>query len=75
MQALVQQISGDFNTLLTQGATLCDPNVLDGASAADFRGNLWPGMQTDIRNMQEGLPALAQALNRLINDIMTAGGG
>ena len=75
MQQLVQQIADDFNTLLSNGQTLCDPNVLDGVSATDFRSNIWPGMETDIRNMQEGLPALTQALNRLINDIMQAGGG
>ncbi len=77
VQRLKTIVNGDLlNTirdLERQGDTLADANQWDGTLANQFRGT-WPGNKTTINNMRTDLEKLQQDVDRITQNIMTAGG-
>ena len=60
--------------LESQGRTLCDPNVWDGQTAADFRGNVWPSTSAALDKTVQALDELRLTVQRVNQNIMSAGG-
>lgn len=60
--------------LEAQGQVLCDPNVWDGQTAADFRANVWPSTRSTLDRTVQALDELRLAVQRVNQNIMTAGG-
>ena len=60
--------------LEAQGQTLCDPNVWDGHTAADFRANVWPSTRAALDKTVQALDQLRVAVQRVNQNIMSAGG-
>lgn len=77
VQRLKSIVNGDLlNTikdLERQGDTLADPNQWDGSLANQFRST-WPGNKSTINNMRSDLEKLQQDVDRITQNIMTAGG-
>ena len=67
--ALAEQISA----LNSEGQTLSDPNVWDGALAQRFRGE-WPQMNSSLQKAKEAVEQLRQQIQTINQNIMTAGG-
>ncbi|HEY4557480.1 MAG TPA: pyrophosphorylase [Enteractinococcus sp.] len=72
-------INGGFTDQITQldnqGLILSDPNVWDGPLAATFRGSTWPETKAALDNAKEQLEQLRLQLDKISQDIFTAGGG
>jgi uncharacterized protein YukE len=60
--------------LEAQGQALCDPNVWDGQTAADFRANVWPNTRAALDKTVQALDQLRLTVQRVNQNIMTAGG-
>ena len=56
-----------------QGQRLCQPDVWDGALAAQFRG-AWPQTSRSLQTVRTELDELRQRVERINADIMAAGG-
>lgn len=56
-----------------QGDTLADANQWDGSLANQFRST-WPGNKSTLNKMQTDLEQLQQDVDRITQNIMTAGG-
>ena len=75
MQTILSgDLQGQVGQLEAQGQTLCDPNVWDGPFAAQFRGD-WPHMRTALMDSIRALEELRVSVQRVNENIMTAGGG
>lgn len=68
---LVEQI----NRLDQQGKALSDPNVWDGPLAQQFRDQTWPQTKSALDKAHQELDQLREQLQKIAQDIMTAGGG
>ncbi|ORC16504.1 pyrophosphorylase [Rothia nasimurium] len=68
---LTEQISA----LDSQGQLLSDPNNWDGPLAQQFRGSTWPETKTALDKAKTELEELQQQLQKIAQDIFTAGGG
>ncbi len=79
----IQQIQSIVNGGLTeqisaldgQGKVLSDPNVWDGPLAQQFRDQIWPQTKSALDRATRELEDLRQQLQRIAQNIMTAGGG
>ena len=79
----IQQIQSIVNGGLTdqiaaldgQGKVLSDPNVWDGPLAQQFRDQIWPETKSALDRATRELEELRQQLQRIAQNIMTAGGG
>lgn len=54
---------------------LSDPNVWDGPLAETFRNGTWPETKSALDTAKEQLEELRAQLDRISQDIFTAGGG
>lgn len=57
-----------------QGSILKDPNNWDGPLAEQFRSATWPETKTALDRARTELEELQQQLQRIAQDIFTAGG-
>ncbi len=74
MQAIIGGgLTEQVAQLKTQGQVLCDPNVWDGALAAQFRG-AWPQSSATLDRVTNELEELRLRVERVTSDIMLAGG-
>ncbi|MFF8816786.1 MULTISPECIES: pyrophosphorylase [Leucobacter] len=72
-------VGGGFTDQITQldaqGRILSDPNTWDGPLAATFRGSTWPETKTALDKAKQQLEELRTQLDKISQDIFTAGGG
>ncbi|MBP6684494.1 MAG: pyrophosphorylase [Leucobacter sp.] len=72
-------IGGGFTDQITQldaqGRILSDPNTWDGPLAATFRGSTWPETKSALDKAKQELEQLRTQLDKISQDIFTAGGG
>ena len=66
---LIEQIEA----LNREGQTLSQPDVWDGNLAVTFRGT-WPETYTKLRDAQQRLEELRQSIQKINQNIMSAGG-
>jgi uncharacterized protein YukE len=75
MQSLLSGgLADQVNQLDQQGQRLCDPNVWDGALAAEFRGSVWPQCNASLKSTLQALEQLQTRLQQINANIMAAGG-
>lgn len=68
------QLQGAFNQLNQAGNTLADGQHWKGGDANQFQSQIWPVAQKDIKQMQSSLTDLQTQVNKVLGNIMTAGG-
>lgn len=66
-------LTDQITQLDTQGRSLCEPDVWDGALAGQFRAT-WPETSKSLQTMKTELDALRQKVQQINADIMAAGG-
>jgi uncharacterized protein YukE len=66
-------LADQINQLDQQGRQLCQPEVWDGALAAQFR-SAWPETSRSLQTVRTELEDLRQRVERINADIMAAGG-
>ncbi len=79
----IQQVQGIINgglaeqiaQLDAQGKILSDPNVWDGPLAQQFRDQTWPETRSALERAKQELDQLREQLQRISQNIMSAGGG
>src|SRR3954469_21123444 len=79
----IQQVQAIVNGGLTeqiaqldaQGKTLSNPDVWDGPLAQQFRDQIWPETKSALDKAKVELDDLREQLQRISQNIMTAGGG
>ena len=64
-----------ISQLDAQGRVLSDPNIWDGPLAATFRGSTWPETKAALDKAKSELEQLRTQLDKIAQDIFTAGGG
>lgn len=70
-----QQLGPAFTALTKAGGTLADGTHWQGADASTFSGTIWPGAQKDISTMQSNLSDLQTKVDKVLGNIIQAGGG
>ncbi|HEY4376672.1 MAG TPA: hypothetical protein VGM93_05920 [Acidimicrobiales bacterium] len=77
VQTMASIINGDLaeqiRRLDLEGTHLSQPDVWDGALAAQFRGS-WPSTSKALQTVRTELDQLRQRVERINADIMMAGG-
>lgn len=68
-------LTEQINNLNREGATLSLPDVWDGPLAAQFRDVTWPETSAALDKARTELEELQQQLQKIAQDIFTAGGG
>jgi hypothetical protein len=68
------QLQGAFNQLTNAGNTLSDPNHWSGGDASQFQNTIWPQAKSDISKMQSSLTDLQGQVDKVLKNIMAAGG-
>lgn len=68
-------LSDQIRALDAEGKTLSQPDVWDGPLANTFRSSTWPETKSALDKCQQELEDLRQQLDKIANDIFTAGGG
>ncbi|HEV7805723.1 MAG TPA: hypothetical protein VGO80_07895 [Solirubrobacteraceae bacterium] len=58
-----------------EGKTLSDPNVWDGPLAQQFRDQTWPETKSALEKAKQELDELRGQLQKISDNIMSAGGG
>jgi len=71
---LAGQLEQQVQQLEQQGQTLSDPNIWDGRAASEFRGNVWPQAKASLDRTVQTLEELRVAVQKVNQNIMTAGG-
>ncbi|BBH70554.1 hypothetical protein ACTI_72390 [Actinoplanes sp. OR16] len=79
----IQQIQAIINGGLTdqiaqldaQGKMLSNPDVWDGPLAQQFRDQTWPETKSALDKAKQELDQLRDQLQKISQNIMTAGGG
>lgn len=70
-------VTGDLLTTIgdleKQGDILADPNEWDGGLAKQFR-DAWPDNKTTIDNMQQDLKDMQEKIDKILENIRSAGG-
>lgn len=75
VQAIINGGLADQITKLdAQGKILSEPDVWDGPLAQQFRDQIWPETKSALDNAQRELEELRQQLQKISQNIMTAGG-
>lgn len=79
IQQIQSIVNGGFTDQIShldsQGRILSDPNVWDGPLAAQFRGSTWPETKAALDKAKQELEQLQGQLNKISQDIFSAGGG
>lgn len=76
VQAIVNGgLSEQIAKLDAQGRTLSDPDVWDGPLAQQFRDQIWPETKSALDKATQELEDLRQQLQKIAQNIMSAGGG
>jgi uncharacterized protein YukE len=76
VQAIINGgLSDQITRLDAQGKVLSDPNVWDGPLAQQFRDQTWPETKSALDRAHQELDSLREQLQRISQNIMTAGGG
>lgn len=79
IQQVQQIINGGLAEQITkldaQGKTLSNPDVWDGPLAQQFRDQTWPETKSALDKAQQELDQLRDQLQKIAQNIMTAGGG
>ena len=68
-------LTDQISQLDTQGQKLSQPDVWDGPLAAQFRGSTWPETKSALDRAKQELEELRAQLEKIAQNIMTAGGG
>ncbi|MFI0779496.1 hypothetical protein [Streptomyces sp. NPDC021212] len=68
------QLPGLIRQLNSHGQQLSDPSHWDGPLAQKFRGEVWPQASRDLDNMRSSLEQLQQQVQKVLGNIMAAGG-
>jgi hypothetical protein len=68
------ELPNSLKALTDAGRDLADPQHWDGRVAQDFRSNVWPKVQSDLTRMQASLKDLQGQVDKILGDIMKAGG-
>ena len=79
----IQQVQSIVNGGLTeqiskldaQGKILSEPDTWDGPLAQQFRDQIWPETKSALDKARQELEDLRQPLQKISQNIMTAGGG
>ena len=79
----IQQVQSIVNGGLTeqiskldaQGKILSEPDTWDGPLAQQFRDQIWPETKSALDKARQELEDLRQQLQKISQNIMTAGGG
>ncbi len=74
LNVINNQLGPAFSSLTKAGSTLADPMHWEGNDAASFRSQIWPQAQKDIRSMQNALTDLQGKVDKVLGNIMAAGG-
>jgi uncharacterized protein YukE len=82
-KSAIQQVQAIINGGLTeqisrldgQGKILSNPDVWDGPLAQQFRDQTWPETKSALDRAHQELDQLREQLQRISQNIMTAGGG
>ncbi len=75
VQAIINGgLAEQINKLDAQGKILSEPDVWDGPLAQQFRDQIWPETKSALDNAQRELEELRQQLQKISQNIMTAGG-
>lgn len=75
VQAIVNGgLVDEINKLDQQGRTLSNSEVWDGPLAQQFRDQTWPETKTALDRARQELDELRDQLQRISQNIMTAGG-
>ena len=76
VQAIVNGgLADQIGKLDVQGRVLSDPNVWDGPLAQQFRDQIWPETKAALDKAKVELDQLREQLQKIAQNIMTAGGG
>ena len=67
-------LPNSLKALNAAGRDLTDPQHWDGKAAQDFRTNIWPKVQSDLTKMQSSLTDLQGQVDKILANIMKAGG-
>lgn len=74
MHDLIQgELQGTVTKLTHQGQVLSDPNNWDGGLAKQFKGDVWPSVQTALKTMLKELDTLQLAIKTVNENIAKAG--
>ena len=76
VQAIINGgLSDQITRLDQQGKVLSDPDVWDGPLAQQFRDQTWPETKAALDKARQELEQLREQLQRIAQNIMSAGGG
>ncbi|MGH3937225.1 MAG: hypothetical protein ACRDTG_01105 [Pseudonocardiaceae bacterium] len=76
MQAIIDGgLTEQIGKLDAQGKTLSNPDTWDGPLAQQFREQTWPETKSALDRAQQELAQLREQLQKIAQNIMTAGGG
>ena len=79
IRGLISTINGGFSEQITQldnhGRTLSDPNNWDGPLAQQFRTSPWPETKAALDKAKTELEELQMQLDKISQNIFSAGGG
>ena len=79
IRGLTSTINGGFSEQITQldnhGRTLSDPNNWDGPLAQQFRTSTWPETKAALDKAKTELEELQMQLDKISQNIFSAGGG
>lgn len=76
MQSIINGgLTEQITQLDAQGKTLSNPDIWDGPLAQQFRDQTWPETKSALDRAKQELEELRDQLQRIAQNIMTAGGG
>jgi uncharacterized protein YukE len=76
VQAIINGgLAEQIDKLDKEGKTLSDPNVWDGPLAQQFRDQTWPETRSALEKAKQELDELRGQLQKISQNIMSAGGG
>jgi uncharacterized protein YukE len=73
-QVLSGQLQDTLRRLDQLGTTLSQPNEWDGRLAQQFRSQEWPQVKSANQKMLQQLEQLQQSVQKIVQNIMQAGG-
>ena len=68
-------LADQISQLDSQGQKLSQPDVWDGPLASQFRGSTWPETRSALEKAKQELDDLRAQLDKIAQNIFTAGGG